>query len=296
MVRFLPLALAVAALLGARGLGAHANATRATWPTTADLPYAPAPAAAPYVTLGYREAAADLLWIRAIGYVGGDDDRASGSLALVRGIAALDPRFERVYAFGAIAVTAVGAGATRADMLGILDVLARGMAEFPDNCKIPLHAGQIYTIDLDTEDPAEKERWQLEGARLLERSVRIPGCPQNVATFAAHLRSQLGQREKAIRDLRELITYTDSAQERQKLVDKLAQLLEGDAAALAYELEVEKRRFEDAWKATRPEVPPTMYLLLGPPLAPAFRLDDLAVDRDLIGTEEPIEPLPPLGD
>ncbi len=39
-----------------------------------------------------------------------------------------------------------------------------------------------------------------------------------------------------------------------------------------------------------------MYLLLGPPLAPAFRLDDLAVDRDLIGTEEPIEPLPPLPD
>ncbi|MBE7448511.1 MAG: hypothetical protein HS111_06390 [Kofleriaceae bacterium] len=239
MVRFLPLALAVAALLGARGLGAHANATRATWPTTADLPYAPAPAAAPYVTLGGREAAADLLWIRAIGYVGGDDDQASGSLALVRGIAALDPRFERVYAFGAIAVTAVGAGATRADMLGILDVLARGMAEFPDNCKIPLHAGQIYTIDLDTEDPAEKERWQLEGARLLERSVRIPGCPPE----RRHLRRPPAQPARSAREghPRPARAHHLHRQRpgRQKLVDKLAQLLEGDAAALAYELEVE---------------------------------------------------------
>lgn len=292
----LALILASGLVLGARSLATHANATRATWPESIDLPFAPTAASAPYVSLGYREVLADLLWIRAIGYVGGDTDRAAGTRALVEGIVALDARFERVYAFGGVAMTKIGTGATRDEMLAAIRVLERGMREFPDNCKIPLHAGQIYTVELESDDLDEVARWRLEGARMLERSVRIRGCDKDAGTTAAHLRSQLGQREKAIRDLRELITYTDNVQQRQKLVDKLAQLLEGDAAALAYELEVEKRRFEDAWQATRPEVPPTMYLLLGPPLAPAFRLDDLAVDRDLIGTEEPIEPLPPLPD
>ena len=83
---------------------------------------------------------------------------------------------------------------------------------------------------------------------------------------------------------------------REKLVAKLAEIEEGDAAALAYELEMEKKRLDAEWLAHRPEVPPTMYLLLGPPLSPSFRLEDLAVDRDLIGSEEPIEPLPPLPD
>lgn len=287
---------AVALLAGARALGASANATRDAWPKTADPPAAPSPDAAPYVSLGYRELMADLLWVRTIGYVGSEDDQASSTRALVEAIVALDPGFERVYTAGALAMTAIGTGATREDMLAAIRVLEQGMARFPANYKMPLYAGQIYTADLTSDDPAEVERWQLEGARLLERAVRIPGAPKGVGTLAAYLRSKLGQREKAIRDLRELILYTTSAQQRQKLVEKLAELEESDAAAIDYELDVERRRFEARWTTERPELPPAAYTLIGPPLPSTFRLEDLAVDRDLIGSDEPIEPLPPLPD
>lgn len=289
---------ALASILGARTLGAHANQTRADWPKSIDLPFAPSPGSAPYVSLGYREMLADLLWIRAIGYVGGDDDRAAGTRALVEAIVALDPRFERVYPFTGAALSAMGTEPSEDDLLASIRLLERGMQEFPENCKLPLLAGQVYTVELVelTDDVPQIERWQLEGARYLERAVRIRGCPKDVATFAAHLRTKLGQREKAVRDLRELILYTDDPAQREKLVAKLAEIEEGDAAALAYELEMEKKRLDAEWLAHRPEVPPTMYLLLGPPLSPSFRLEDLAVDRDLIGSEEPIEPLPPLPD
>jgi len=293
----LPAVAAAAALvLAAQVLGAEANASRDRWPKTVDLPFAPSPGAAPYVSLGYRELAADLLWIRAVGYVGSDDDRAIGTRALVEAIVALDPRFERVYDFGGLAMTAIGTNATNDDMLAAIRVLERGMKEFPANYKLPLTAGQIYTVELASDDPAHVQAWQLEGARMLERAVRIPGAPKEVATFAAHLRTKLGQRDKALRDLRELIVYTTDARQREKLVAKLAELTEGDADALAYELEVEQRRFEALWKATRPDVPPSAFLLIGPPLSPSFRLEDLAVDRDLIGADEPIEPLPKLPD
>jgi hypothetical protein len=287
---------AAVAILGARTLGAHANQTRAGWPKAVDLPFAPSAGTAPFVSLGYREMMADLLWIRAIGYVGGDDDRAAGTRALVEAIVALDPRFERVYKFTGAALSAMGTEPSTDDLLAAIRILERGMKEFPENCQIPLIAGQIYTVELESDDPAQVKVWQLAGARFLERAVRIKGCPKDTGAFAAHLRTKLGQRDKAVRDLRELILYTDNRKDRQALVDKLAELEERDAAAVEYELAIEKQRFEAAWLATQPAVTPTMFVLLGPPLSPSFRLEDLAVDRDLIGTEEPIEPLPPLPD
>jgi hypothetical protein len=294
--RVLLLLAAVASVVGAQVVGAHANQTRKKWPASDDLPFAPSASTAPYVSLGYRQMLADLLWIRAIGYVGSDNDKAAGTRALVEAIVALDPKFERVYQFTGSALSAIGTEPTTDDLLASIRILERGMQEFPKNCKIPLLAGQVYTVELETDDPEQKARWELEGARLLERAIRLPGCPKDTGTFVAHLRSKLGQREKAVRDLRELIVYTDDAEQRKKLVEKLAELEEKDSAALEYELEVEKKRFEAAWLAARPDVPPSMYLLLGPPLAHSFRLEELAVDRDLVGTEEPIEPLPPVPD
>lgn len=285
---------ALALWAGARQLRVVAHDQRERWPKTSDLPFAPSPASAPYVSLGYRELTADLLWIRLVGYVGGNDDRAAGSRALLEAIIALDPRFERVYTFVGAAMSGLSTEPTTDDLLAAVRLLETGMRLFPDNAKIPLRAGQIYVAELETTDPAQREQWDLAGARLLERAVRVPGADKTTATTAAHLRTKYGQREKAIADLRELIVYTRDPGDRQLLIDKMAALSESDAAAIDYELEVEAKRFEARWQATRPELPPTQFLLVGPPLAPRFRLDDLAVDRDLIGSEDVIEPLPPL--
>jgi hypothetical protein len=291
-------ALAFAAVLaaGAHGVGSHANTIRGHWPPTLDPPWAPAPASARIVSLGYREALADLLWVRALGYVGGDDDRASSTRQLVESIVALDPRFQRIYAWGGLAMSAIGTGAAEADYLAAIAVLERGAREFPNDFRIPLYAGEIYVTNLHTDDPDKARAWQTAGARWLERAVRVPGAPKTVATLAAHLRTKLGQREQAIRDLRELILYTNDREQRDRLVKKMAQLQGSSSDAIDYELTVAARRFQEAWDRDRPELPPTMYLLVGPPLPSFFEPADLAVDRDLIGTDEPIEPLDPVPD
>ena len=314
-------ALAIAALLGAgaRGLGWEANHLRASWPQTVDPPYAPSASAAPFLSLGYREALADLLWIRVLGYVGGDDDRASSTRQLVEAIVALDPRFQRIYAWGGLAMSALGTGATEADYLAAIDVLERGAELFPEDYRIPLYAGQIYVTNLASRatraaatteglgvvgatmhqlyaDGGWTRAWEKAGARWLERAVRVPGAPTNMATLAAHLRTKLGQRDQAIRDLRELILYTSDAAQRDKLVKKLAALQGQASEALDHELSVAAHRFQDAWDRERPELPPTMYVLIGPPLPTWFDPADLAVDRDLIGSDPPIEPLEPVPD
>jgi hypothetical protein len=312
------LLVAVAVAGGARGLGCEANRQRDAWPATVDPPWAPSTSAAGLVALGYRETLADLLWIRVLGYVGGDDDRASTTRALVEAIAALDPRFQRIYAWGGLAMSAVGTGATEADYLSAIDLLARGAALFPDDYRIPLYAGQIYVTNLASRasrPPAAADRslrsavlgriyadgswrkvWEAEGARWLERAVRVPGAPTSMATLAAHLRTKHGQRDQAIRDLRELILYTSDPQQRDKLIEKLAALQGSSSDAIDHELSVAARRFQDAWDRERPELPPSSYLLIGPPLPAWFDPADLAVDRDLIGTDPPIEPLEPVPD
>ena len=288
------LLLAVALAGTAHAVGGHANELRARWPATLDPPWAPAAGSARLVSLGYRETLADLLWIRALGYVGGEDDRASSTRQLIEAIVALDPRFRRVYSWGGLAMSALGTGATEADYLAAIAVLERGAREFPDDYKIPLYAGQIYVTQLHSDDPEQTRAWQTAGARWLERAVRVPGAPKNVGTLAAHLRTKLGQREQAIRDLRELILYTSDRDQRDRLVKKLAELQGTASEAIDYELAVAARRFTDAWTHDRPELPPSAYILVGPPLPSYFVLDDLAVDRDLIGADEPIEPLEPV--
>lgn len=290
-----PAVLAVGLVMGARAMGEAANDVRATWPKAAEAPYAPSPGAAPYVTLGYRELATDLLWIRALAYFGADEQASSdGVRDLVTAMNALDPRFEEVYVWSSLAMQSIAMQIDNDDLLGALVILERGMREFPDRYELALRAGEIYAFRLQTDDPAQKRAWKEQGARLISRAVRLPGAPKGIGTYVAHLESELGQRDKAIRDLRELIAYTNSPTDRAKLVKKLAKLTEGSSDSIAHELDVERARFAAAWRRDRPELPATMYLVAGPAIAPWF--DPAALAGEPVPEVEPIDPLPPLAD
>jgi len=285
-------AAALALLAAAQWVRGAAAGERARWPKTVDAPYAPSPGAAPYVSLGYRELAADLMWIRARTYFGGDEDTAAGFRGVIDALIALDPGFERAYEFAARAIGFVDGGATTDDHLWAAHVLEDGMPRFPDSWKLPHLAGEIYLVELETDDPAQRAAWDEQGALLLEHAIRMPGAPRRLGTFVAHIRTQLGQQERAIRDLRELIATTDDDAQRRALIDKLAALEGSNADRIADEMLWERERFQRAWTAAAPEVPETFYVLLGDPPKPYIDFGDLAVDRPLVGTEELYEPLP----
>ena len=63
---------------------------------------------------------------------------------------------------------------------------------------------------------------------------------------------------------------------RKALIQRLAKLEEQDADAVASELLAARKQFETEWKATRPAVPATWYVLLGPRLEPGFAMASLA--------------------
>jgi hypothetical protein len=284
--------VALVALGGARAarVAAEQQAPR----TLADEPYAPAPATAPLVTLGYRELAADLFFLRLKGYFGGSESTAGGVATLVDAVVALDPSFHRIYEWGARAITMAGHGVDNAAYLRAIAVLEAGTRQFPDDWKLPYLAGQIYTQDLQTQDPAQRRVWDERGTLLTESAIRKPNAPAEAATWAATMRTRLGQHQRAVDGLREMVLVTDDASARARLLAKLAELEHDAENEVAAELLEARHRFEAAWQSARPAVPPSMYLLIGPRLAPGFDLAELATGgRDLVGAQ-PIERLEPL--
>ena len=256
--------------------------------------YAPSASAAPYVSLGYREMAADLFWIRLTGYFGGDENTASSIGGLVDAITALDPQFHRVYEYGASAMTLAKYGVDQSTYLHAIAVLERGMQQFPDDYRLPMLAGQMYTQDLQTKDPAQRRAWDDKGTMLVEAAIRKPGAPAEAAEYAAVMRTKLGQHDRAVRELREMLLVTSDDAARKRLIDRLATLEHDNADELAAEIYEERHRCEAAWKRDRPALPASMYILLGAHIAPRFDMTDLATGgRDLVGSE-PIERLEPL--
>ncbi len=289
---------ATAGLVAALAIGgarvAREAAEGAAPQVIADEPYAPAPDTAPLVTLGYRELFADLLFLRLKGYFGGRENTANGVAALVEAIVALDPQYRRIYEWGARAITLAGRGVDNAAYLRAIAILDAGAQTFPEDWKLPYLAGEIYTQDLQTTNPAERRAWDERGTLLTESAIRKPDAPAEAATWAATMRTRLGQHQRAVDGLREMLLVTNDDTARARLLAKLADLENDSANELASELLDARRAFDAAWLAARPSVPPSMYILIGPPLSPRFDLADLATGgRELVGTHaiERLEPL-----
>jgi len=282
---------AVSSLTGAQLIREVARAEVAE--QRAEVPYAPSPAAAPFVSLNYREVTADLLFVRLLGYLGGEASEAPGLAALAEAVAALDPQFRRIYEVGALAMSLGSIGVDQAIHLRAVALLEAGARAFPDNWKLPNLAGQIYLVDLQTDDPELRKAWDRRGAQLLESAARKPGAPAEAGVTAAFMQSKLGQQERAVGNLRELLMITKDAKGREAILKKLAEISEANQDEIAAELLEARRRFEKTWHAERPAVTASMYVLLGPPEAPGFDLGDLATGGRPI-TTEPIERLEPL--
>jgi hypothetical protein len=284
--------IATGALIGARVVREVARTERDAWPKTFAEPWAPSPAMTPYVAMGQRELLADLLWIRTLGYFGGGHDTADGVASLVEAVQAADPSFQRVYTDGVRAMMSAHHGLEQRHMIRAAALAEKGVAYFPKDYDIADLAGEIYSVRLKSKDPAEQRAWREKGAMLIEKALRMPGAPADDAAFVAYLRSTLGQHERAVRELREMVLITNDPAAKKEMIDKLAQLEKRDADALEVALDDAKKEFTDAWHRDRPELPATMYVLLGPRASASFDLRALAAGRDLVDVvPEPLEPI-----
>jgi hypothetical protein len=156
------------------------------------------------LSLGYSAVAADLYWVRAIQYYGGERLRLSGRdgsggsgagpstgfaqlYPLLEATTTLDPRFGIAYRFGAIFLSEpYPEGAGRTDLA--VSLLEKGLREQPDKWEYMLDIGYVHYWH---------RRDYRTAASWFDRGSRIAGAPWWLKSLAAVTSARGGDRQSS---------------------------------------------------------------------------------------------------
>ena len=252
-------------LLLAGMIGSHRqlSSARASFPLDQDVLYLPPAQHLGLMSLGYREALADLIWIRAVIFAG---DRAGASnhewiMEYLEAIYSLAPGFRRPYAWGGVAFIYTGDNIDRAMVDRALALYDRALTYFPEDHELLFAAGMLLTRDVQSlpgYTQAEREAAMAKGAAHIRKAAAF-GAPPLVRELAATLVSEGGADQLAIQFLETQLLQTEDENHRRLLRQKLEATI-GEAGLAS--LEHMREQFEAERKAERPYVPPDLYILI----------------------------------
>lgn len=218
------------------------------------------------VTLGYRSAAADLIWTKLILEYGmhWQEKRPFPDITrYVDGIVAVEPDFPLVYEFVDTLLLFAPGGATPERAHEARAYLERGIKERPYDANVWLHYGQFIAFLAPSflTDKEEIERWRIEGAGALTRAVEL-GADAQRSLAATTILSKAGERSASIQHLQRAYAMTDDPDTREQILLKLRRLeVTADAADATSVVDREwHTRFDFVSRSTA--------LLLGPARSP----------------------------
>lgn len=173
------------------------------------------------MSLGYRQLAADFVWLSAVQYYGEyrlDKHDLSYFEGLIDIVTTLDPHFIFAYIFGALVVCSdIGS------MDNGVEILRKGMMYNPKSWKLPFEIGFLYYVSAGNADLA---------ARYFDLASRVPGSPEIAERFAAFVYSKAGHTRTSIRMWEELAENTDEPYMKElaaRYIEKLKQELQKEA-------------------------------------------------------------------
>ena len=255
------LPLAFAALTGV----AHGSLTetRAAFPEEEDLLYLPPARHLQVMSVGYDEALADLIWIRAVVFAGTQLGREHYEWVhnYLEVITALVPTFRRPYAWGGVVVIYNGKPISK-DMLDTAQKIYRaGLERFPEDHELLFALGMILVRDVKPDygyTEAEESAAKAEGAELIRKAAAF-GAPPLIRQLAATLVTEGGGDELTLQFLDSQLLATDD-EDYQRLLRKKIQELSG------------KRKFDETvrlrdafWRerdSVFPYLPDPLYALI----------------------------------
>ncbi len=206
------------ALLIVIALAAQAGVQRSfekAWPQRSfeQFLYLPSGRHTKALTLGFSNLAADVLWIRAVGYFGGHvltDREYPWLYSILVQVTTLDPPFTYPYLFGGMALSLKPETGNES-----IDMLARGMINHPGDWRYPFYIGFNAFYNLRDAERA---------AGLMRYAASLPGSPAYLPRFAASLVAEAGGLEAAVRFLEIIAEGTRDDWERQSIQLKIADL------------------------------------------------------------------------
>lgn len=209
-----PAVLATSLVLGwvAGGVAERSRAAR-TLEVEHDVAYLPTTNALRFMSAGYDDVTADVLWLRTVTYYGEwrqGDHGIDFFRELSNRVVELDPHFVEAYRFGALVL---------ADDLDSFDdaiaLLRKGMVAMPDTWWLPFEAGFLeYTVRMDDERAASWFRVAAEK----------PDAPDFARSFAAFVSSRAGDLEVSLELWKFVAQTTQNPETRRKAESYIEQL------------------------------------------------------------------------
>jgi hypothetical protein len=248
-----------------------AVARRARFPAGEDALYLPRPSVLRALSLGHAELAADLVFIRAVIYVGTELAQKGEARWLERyleTITQLDPRWKTPYRWAGVVTMYNGRPITNRAVLSSSHYLEMGVQRFPDDWEMPFMLGCNYLFELQTDDSARKAEWRKIGGEWIRHAALVGGAPSWVPLLAATIMRREGEDEAALRHLEQVYVSTQDEQTRRDVRNRLI----GLHARLDMAREARERQtFEGQWRRTLGYAPVDLFVAVGAP-APA-RMD-----------------------
>lgn len=253
---------------------------------TSDVYMLPPPSVVEVMSLGHRAAVADYLWANVLveqGLHTQEKRRYENMPYLIDTINALDPTFRDPYLLiEALTVFQVN-GVAEADIRRAREILERGAHNLPNDPEVLSAAGTFIGLMAPSSylsDPAEQERWTVDGAGYLARAAELGNDKKMIGWQALggyNLLRKTGRHREAVQFLQRALAGTDDEELRQRIkttLDKLAQtdmaLEKGEQKRAMASFRRRQDRFDEIWRTTYSLASRTATLVMGPPYDSAY--------------------------
>ena len=242
---------------------AHGSFTEAR--SYEDLYYLPPVEWLPVFSLGWDEAVADLIWMRALVYFG-EEMNQEGELRFVfdyvEAILTLDPDFRAVYPWIGMAGMYRPRAVSVEEIERSVEFLERGAARFPDDGDLAWELGASLAFELAPriEDPERKREVQERAMPHLMRAARLGSAPDWMVISNAAILARIGRTDQAARHLEEMIDQVEDPGTRARMEERI-RMLRSRAEAEAFFAQQEA--LEERRRRDFPYVHPTLHVLLG---------------------------------
>lgn len=235
--------------------------------TYEDIYYLPSPAWLGVLSLGHREALADLVWMRALVYFGEEvahRGRARHVFHYTEAMLALDEDFRAPYHWIATAALYGNTELNPADVRRAIQIMERGLAKFPNDGELAWDIGATLAFELPPllDDPEEDANARRDAVPFLMMAARLGAAPEWMALTNASMLSHLGEVETAAQHLEEMYAITRDESTRTRIAGAIAQLRSQLYAETLVEVD---RDQEEARVREMPYVSPELFPLIRQP-------------------------------
>ncbi len=231
---------------------------------TADVIYVPDERVSRLTMLGYDQAAADLLWLRTLGYFGAHfstDRRYEWLEFFIDQIISFDPLFKKVYHWAGANVL-YGRQFTNENVRLSNRFYEQALVRFPEDYEAAYRLGLNYYIELRAKDPAKKRRFQEKGLEYLEMAANMPDAPHRLRNLVASIAVRGGAISIGLQYLLDQLVVETDPGRRAGLKARIARL---KAGVNTEELAAAAAEFRAGHLGTFPYATELLYVQMGEP-------------------------------